>query len=443
MISHYFFWTLRTNAMTSVLSNFEFRFFFQNKVSFLCSLFVIVAFTAFPLPVNAQEKGHANPICVQTGIWQDLKGGTNIPETQLLDLMAKRPVVLLGESHTSAEHHRWQLHVLSSLYGRNPNMVLGFEAFPRVAQPVLDRWTRGELSEKKFLDMVRWDQVWRFDPGLYMPFFHFARMHRIPMRALNVERKFVQQVSKNGWASIAADQRRGIGNPLAPSKAYLDSLKEVFGLHREEDNERDKNAELSEEEKRKFKSFVEVQTIWDRAMAEAIADVSAAGGNPLVVAIVGRGHVEYGYGIPHQLADLGIDNAAVLLPWDRGLPCNELKAKDGTRVADAVFGISPPREADKPSKPRLGVQIENAEEDGQKGVGIAKVLEGSVADAAGLLKGDLIVEAAALRITKTRDLIKTIHRQSPGTWLPLRVFRNGKWLDIIAKFPADKEHPKR
>ena len=66
----------------------------------------------------------------------------------------------------------------------------------------------------------------------------------------------------------------------------------------------------------------------------------------LVVGIVGKGHAEYGDGIPHQLADLGIANAAVLLPWDTNRPCEELALKNGPAVAEAVFGLA---EIDEPT----------------------------------------------------------------------------------------------
>ena len=412
-------------------------------VSLVFSLLAAGIFLLASETVDADEsKAEKAPGCVSPGYWRTPENTTNLNETSLLDRFAKRPVVILGESHTSAEHHRWQLHMLSALYGRNPNMVLGFEAFPRSLQPVLDRWTRGQLDEEKFLELTRWDEIWRFDPDLYMPLFHFARMHRLPMRALNVDREFIRRISREGWASIAVEQRQGIGDPLAPSKAYRESLEEVFGLHGEDDVKKDEKIELSDEEKKRFRSFVEVQTTWDRAMAEGIAAARTGGGDPLVVAIVGRGHVEYDYGIPHQLLDLGVKDAVVLLPWDKELPCEQLTSKEGVPIADVVFGIDAPPETKKPTHPMLGVQIENATGKGEKGVRIVKVVKNSVAASAGLKNDDLIIEAAGMIITQTQALVMTIRRQSPGTWLPLGILRDGKRLDIIAKFPLTSDQPK-
>ena len=60
--------------------------------------------------------------------------------------MATRQVVLLGETHTIAEIHRWQLHVATILRFIRRNVAVGFEMFPRRVQPVLDEWVAGELT---------------------------------------------------------------------------------------------------------------------------------------------------------------------------------------------------------------------------------------------------------------------------------------------------------
>jgi len=83
-------------------------------------------------------------------------------------------------------------------------------------------------------------------------------------------------------------------------------------------------------------------------------------------------------------------------------------------------------------KPRLGVVIETAD----KRVRIVRVTKNSVAERAELAKGDVIAAAAGVEVRRNQELIAIIQRQAPGTWLPLKVRRNGRTLDIVAKFPA-------
>lgn len=399
-------------------------------------LFVFLFIQSGQVIAAAQNNGGIS--CVTPGHWLSPKNGSEIKQPELVKAMAKRPVVLLGEVHTNAEHHRWQLQILAGLYSHNPNMVLGFEAFPRAVQPVLDRWVRGELDKKEFIKLSRWNEFWRYDPDLYMPLFHFARMHRIPMRALNVERYLIRTVKDHGWASIEVGQREGVGDPLPPSKDYRESLTKVFEMHGEINKQ--KETPQSQTYQKRLESFIEVQTIWDRAMAEALAQVRMAGGEPLVVGIVGRGHVEYGFGISHQLSNLGINNAAVLLPWDKGLPCDQLKNRNNLPIADAVFGVDEPADATDLPHPMLGVKIETS----AKGVRIIKVVKNSVAAAAGLEENDIIVQAASLKITRMIELVSTIRLMNPGTWLPLVILRDAKKLNIVAKFPLQVnslQHP--
>ncbi len=373
----------------------------------------------------AQAAGTAAEVCVPPGQWLDPARNSRLGDADLIAGMAKRPVVLLGEVHTSAEHHRWQLHTIAALHGRNPNMVLGFESFPRSVQPALDAWTRGGLSEERFLKESRWDEVWRFDAGLYMGLFQFARLHRIPMVALNVDQALIKRIRKDGWPAVPVDAREGVDDPAPAADAYLDFLARAYRDHDDADTE------MPDRDDPAFRRFVQAQITWDRAMAQALAAARRGGGRPLVVGIVGLGHTEYGWGIPRQLADLGVTGTAVLVPWDAGRACSELARPGGPAVADAVFGLAAHAGAAAPQRPKLGVLIG----DGDGGVRVKKVIEGSVAEAAGLAPDDLIREAAGVAVSKTSDLIAIVRRQAPGTWLPLRVRRGAETVDIVARFP--------
>jgi uncharacterized iron-regulated protein len=44
----------------------------------------------------------------------------------------------------------------------------------------------------------------------YLPLFHFARINRIPMLALNVERELVQSVRARGLDGVPPEKREGL-----------------------------------------------------------------------------------------------------------------------------------------------------------------------------------------------------------------------------------------
>lgn len=373
-------------------------------------------------PVGLLGARAAEPAgCVPVGAW--VYPGSSEGRGDVLEMLAERSVVLLGESHDEAEHHRWQLHTIAALFSRQPDMVLGFEMFPRRVQPVLDRWSKGELSEADFLREVDWPRIWGFDTELYLPLFHFARMHRLPMLALNVDRETSRRVAEKGIA-IPSGEREDVGDPAPASSSYRDRLFAAFKEHR------DSGQEEAGADSERFSRFLQAQLFWDRAMAEAITGARRNGRRPLVVGIMGKGHVEYGQGVAHQLAALGVDDVATALPWHVGADC----PGDDAGIADVVFGLAPPTETNAPPPPRLGVVVTTAE----TGVRIDRVVSQSIAESTGLRVGDVIENAAGVTVRQPGDLIAVIQRQAPGTWLPLSVRRGEQALEMVARFPAER-----
>jgi len=371
--------------------------------------------------------------CVEAGTWYDPIKMATVSTPKILDRLKDLDVVLLGETHTTSDHHRWQLQVMSQLYAAHPDMVLGFEAFPRSVQPVLDKWVAGDLSEADFLKLSNWDTVWKFDAQLYMPLFHFARLNQVPMIALNVDQTFLRKVSQQGWDAIPQDERLGLGQRAAPSKDYLNMLRQIYEQH-----DKDKKTAPTLDDS-KFSGFVDVQVTWDQAMAQAIASTLKAKKKAKMVAIVGRGHLEFNYGVPHQLAALGVNKLAVLSPWDVDRPCSDLKNQSGQTVAHAVFGLAENQDVQPSPGPKLGIMIENDKDGG--GVRIGDVLEKSIAKTSGLLKGDLLTMAASQPLKTTGDLIAIVKAMAPGTWLPLTLKRGAQTLEIVAHFPVTFEKP--
>ncbi|MBL8487235.1 MAG: ChaN family lipoprotein [Rhodocyclaceae bacterium] len=379
----------------------------------------------------APEKQAAG--CLEPGAWAALEGDKprRIPAGDVITAAAARDVVLLGEQHEDMDHHRWQLQTLAALHARRPAMAIGFEMFPRRLQPVLDRWVAGELTAKEFLRQSEWERVWKLPADLYMPLFEFARLNRIPMLALNVDGKLTEAIAEKGWDAVPEDQREGVGRAAPASEAYREFLFEVYREHAGRRGRDGKDAREGKAPGRTdagFRNFVESQQTWDRAMAEVIARrVNAGGERPLVVGVMGAGHIRNGYGVPAQLRDLGVRNVGTLLPLPVAADCRVVKAG----LADAVFAVpAPPPFRHDP--PRLGVALEEA--DGA--VRIAEVTPGSLAERSGLAKGDRIVAVAGQPARRVASLIQAVRAQPDGTWLPVEVRRGEAAMEIVVKFPA-------
>lgn len=244
--------------------------------------------------------------------WLDPNSGTLLDHAALMRRMAARQVVLLGETHDSAEIHRWQLQILTCLHLLRANIACGFEMFPRRVQPTLDAWVAGTLTTEAFLEQVEWNTVWGFPPEIYLPIFHFCRANAVPMLALNCNRPLVTRIGRDGWDGVREDEREGLTPAAPPTPGHRAYVASLIGKPPEEISDR----------------FLRAQQVWDRAFACHIANaIQATPTPPLVVCIAGRGHIDYGHGTPHQLRSLGITNLGILLP-------TEAPTHDPTTIAD-------------------------------------------------------------------------------------------------------------
>lgn len=405
---------------------------------------LVFASISFSPAHSGETDGHDSSshfeICGPAGQWIDPATGDTVPPEAALLQAAKGSIVLLGESHTSKEDHLWQTHTLAGLFAHNPDVIVGFEAFPRETQPVLDKWTAGDLLEDAFLEETRWNDVWGYDADFYLPLFNFARQNRLDMKAINVDRNLVSTVGRDGWEAVAETDRQGISTPTPASQAYREALAAVFssklshGIGRVADSDSETETKEPTVEdilaRSDFNKFVDAQLVWDRAMAEALFEASEENPGALVVGILGRGHVEHGFGVPHQLESLGAGKIVSLLPVSVTGECRTIEAS----IADLVFLVDD-RETvqDQPQRPRLGVFIEEASDGG---VLLSRVSDGSIAQAADLRSGDVVLKAAGEDLSSTADLVEIIQRQAPGTWLPLEIERDGKIQTLVAKFPS-------
>ena len=165
-------------------------------------------------------------------------------------------------------------------------------------------------------------------------------------------------------------------------------------------------------------------------MAEALASRSQPAGEsgvkPLVVGIMGTGHIRFGHGVPHQLRDIGIASIGTLVPLEASTPCDAIPAG----LADAVFAV--PEQIREEQPPRLGVGLDPHKD----GVRVAGVTSGSLAERSGILANDIIIEMAGAKAPSVSGLIATIRAQPAGTWLPMKVKRGKETVELVIRFPA-------
>ncbi|MFN9693035.1 MAG: ChaN family lipoprotein [Synechococcaceae cyanobacterium] len=318
--------------------------------------------------------------------------------------------LLLGEIHTSAADHAWQLQTLDALAARRPRLALGLEMVPAPRQPVLDRFSVGQLDEAAFLREVGWAEVWGHDPELYLPILRWARARGVPLLALNAEPELVRRVRREGLAAIPPAQWQAIGKPAPLGAAYRARLERSWRAHG--GDAALPGAVLTPTQAADLERFLDSQRLRDRAMAVQIAAAHQRDPAVLVVALIGRGHLEDHDGVPRQLRDLGL-----------------------TRLEAALRPELPPACAPAPAGARLGAYLESA--DGV--VWVRQVAPGTAAARGGLRVGDRILTVNDQAVDRAGQVIRRVRLQPDGEPLRLSIERGGRRLRLELQLPPRRE----
>ena len=232
--------------------------------------------------------------------------------------LASKHIVLVGEHHTNAKHHRRQLDVIDALHRAGLKVAVGMEMFRSDSQESLDRWVAGKLTENKF-EKIYYEN-WNYDWSLYAPILRYARENRLPVLGLNVSRRITSQVARDGFKSLTKEQRGQLKDiTCRVDEAYMAFIRRAYGAHA--------HGNLN------FEYFCESQLVWDNIMAVNTLNFLQKHPDHVVVIIAGSGHAWKG-GIPTQLRNRSFSAYTVILPEVPGVIEKQMLS---IRDADYIF----------------------------------------------------------------------------------------------------------
>ena len=206
---------------------------------------------------------------------------------ELLEDIETSRVIYVGENHTSQESHKIQLEIIQALFQKFPNLAVGMEMFDHSYQDVLDQWSAGKLDQGDFLRKVHWYANWRYDFALYKDILDFIKDNRLRLVGLNIPNHIPPKIREGGIESLRDDEKKHLPQQIDLSNTgHRDYVQKVFEAHRHHFS-----GEVD------FENFYAAQSVWEDAMAEAIAENL---NNGVMVVLVGNGHIQFKYGIPDR-----------------------------------------------------------------------------------------------------------------------------------------------
>ncbi|MDC4224574.1 MAG: ChaN family lipoprotein [Candidatus Manganitrophus sp.] len=131
--------------------------------------------------------------------------------------MTPARIIYVGEVHDNLEDHRVQLEILQAMNERFPGKVaVGMEMFRRPAQPQLNQWLEGTLSDKDFRKL--WIENWGMEMGYYQELLNFIKENKIPLVALNAPQDWEVE-SRNEGDRCPLSRRAKSASPDRPERS--------------------------------------------------------------------------------------------------------------------------------------------------------------------------------------------------------------------------------
>ena len=355
----------------------------------------------------------------------DTRTSDLLSPAEMVERLADKRLVLVGESHTDINFHRSQLRIIEELHRAGRQVLLGLEMFPYTKQEFLTAWSNGEYSEEAFLEAAEWYDAWGYHWNYYRDIFVFARDNGIPIYGLNTPREIISAVRKKGIDELTDEEKAQM-----PPGVDVDN-EEHYALFKSYfDEDEDFHASMTEDQ---WKGMFAAQCTWDATFANNAKKVLDQHTDPkaVLVVLVGSGHVTYDLGIQRQLARWEDVPTAAVIP----IPI-VIEEEDGVigevqaSYADFIWGVPP---AIDPIYPSLGLSTRSAGDDDAKRT-VIFIAEDSVAEHAGFQMGDLLLEVDGQPLPDRATFSELMAGMNWGDLSVITVKRGDEEVDLDVAF---------
>jgi uncharacterized iron-regulated protein len=369
---------------------------------------------------------------IRAGEIYSVRAGKPIPFPKMIKEMEGSHFVYVGESHDNMIMHDIQLRITQALYEKDKNMAIGLEMLPTETQPVLDKWSHGQLSREDFIREVRWYIHWNMNFGFYEKIFDFAKENKIPIFALNAPREIITKIRMKGWDALSEEEKALVPQPDLSSEDHRTLIRAIF-----------ESTELPHQMKgegleRMFEGLYRAQAAWDEVMAANTIRGEEKERSKMVV-LAGSGHLLYNLGINGRAYEKN------RLPFKTvvavSLSPEEKSIQVARSLANYIWAIP---EEERPAFPSVGLAFKKFE--GLENLIIERKPIDGVALGGDFEKGDIVLSVDGKTFTDINELRIYLARFKWDEEAKFRMLRNGEVKETSLKFqlkPEPGDTPKK
>lgn len=234
----------------------------------------------------------------------------------LVERCRKAGVVILGEKHDNADHHRLQAQLLGALVAGGARPAVAWEMVDVDQQATMDAYLAKDAPDAQVLGHVlQWEERGWPSWHLYQPLASLMLHARLPSLAANLPTGVGRAIARGSTTSLPSPlwQRLGLDQPLA--RPMQDALEQEMA-----------NSHCGALPKEHLAPMALAQRARDAHMALRASEPSLQ-----VVLIAGNGHARLDHGVPWHLARMkpGVVVASVAF----------LEVEDGVEDPKAYLGL--------------------------------------------------------------------------------------------------------
>ncbi len=233
--------------------------------------------------------------CVNSGLALPKVGGP-IPvsppheltaaERAYWDQLAPARIIYIGETHSSNSDHEYQLDVLKGLKARGLNFTVAWEMFDFTQQPVLDAWNAHHLTTDGLLEKTDFQPHWGTFSVMYEKILRWTETEGVASLALNAPGVTTHKLAQG--IPLTPEERTELPSGFRPLNGGYEHFTEQMAQ--------------SPHAGANLENFYKAQLLWDQTMASRIVEFVDAHPDGKLVVLIGRGHIEGGFGVPAFVA---------------------------------------------------------------------------------------------------------------------------------------------
>ena len=283
------------------------------------------------------------PISVPGVRGVDVASGRDLSFDELTRRLAGADVVFFGEQHDDPETHRVEFGLLDALGRTGRPVILSFEMFERDAQPMLNDYLAGRMSESDFLAKSRpWDRY----VTDYRPMVELAKAKGWPVVASNIPRPMASAVGRKGLAALDTltpiERGWAARDIQCPEDAYRARFVETMRGHSPGGALSSPGDTLPTAVATRFYL---AQCIKDETMGESIAAAfAAAPPRALVVHVNGAFHSDYRFGTAERAQRRLRGKRVAVVSFVPVPDLDRAEGKPQRKLGDyVVFTLAPPK----------------------------------------------------------------------------------------------------